>query len=214
MQVRQWPVEKPKPYAGNPRNITDKAVVKVAQSLKDFGFQQPIVVDKDGVVIVGHTRLLAAKSIGLKKVPVLVADLSPAKTKAYRIADNRTGEEAEWNEELLRKELEALEALGEEDADTGFDDDELAKLLRGETDEGSGGGAGSLAAQFGVPPFTVLNAKSGVWQARKDAWLALGFRSEEGRGTNLLKYSDSVRLDGEAYNERFKGKGKGKAKAK
>lgn len=106
------------PYENNPR-INAGAVRAVATSLKTFGWQQPIVVDKDGVVIVGHTRLLAAKSLGMTEGPVHVADkLTPAQVAAYRLADNRVGEIATWDEEKLFEELNAL-------ADEGFDLDGL-----------------------------------------------------------------------------------------
>ena len=89
------------PYARNPRH-NDGAISKVAASIKEFGFRQPIVVDKDYVIIVGHTRLLAAQNIGIEKVPVHIAEgLTEAQVKAYRIADNRTHEEAQWDDELL-----------------------------------------------------------------------------------------------------------------
>jgi site-specific DNA-methyltransferase (adenine-specific) len=132
MKVSTVPIGKVKPYAGNPRRNAD-AVAKVAASLKEFGWRQPIVVDSKGVVVVGHTRLLAAKSLGMRQVPVHVAEgLTAAQVRAYRIADNRTGEEAEWDEELLAAELRGLEAEGYDLALTGFDRDELADLLAAE----------------------------------------------------------------------------------
>ena len=78
-------------YAGNPRRIPDAAVEAVAASIRQYGFRQPIVVDAAGVVIVGHTRLLAALKLELPTVPVHVADLTPAQARAYRLADNKTG---------------------------------------------------------------------------------------------------------------------------
>lgn len=96
------------PYENNPRN-NDGAVDAVANSIKEFGFKQPIVVDEHGIVIVGHTRLKAAKQLGLETVPVLYAeDLSAEKVRAYRLADNKTGELAEWDWEALQAELEGL----------------------------------------------------------------------------------------------------------
>ena len=81
------------PYENNPRRISDEAVEKVADSIREFGFQQPIVVDSAHVIIVGHTRLKAAKKLGLETVPVVVADnLTEEQAKAYRLADNKTGE--------------------------------------------------------------------------------------------------------------------------
>src|SRR4029453_10413316 len=98
-------VDQIKPYPGNPRD-NDAAVDAVAASLREFGFRQPIVVDTDGVVIVGHTRLKAAQKLGLAQVPVHVAtDLTEAQVKAYRLADNATNEIAGWNYEMLPIEL-------------------------------------------------------------------------------------------------------------
>ena len=95
------------PYANNPR-INDDAVNMVANSIKEFGFQQPIVVDKNMVVIVGHTRLKAAKKLKLKVVPVQVADLTDEQARAYRLADNKVGEYAEWDEGKLDLELDGI----------------------------------------------------------------------------------------------------------
>ena len=93
------------PYANNPR-INDGAVDAVAASIKEFGFKVPIVVDSDGVIVAGHTRLKAAKKLGLDSVPVIVADdLSPEQVKAFRLADNRVGELAEWDLGKLDIEL-------------------------------------------------------------------------------------------------------------
>ena len=86
-----------RPYEKNPR-LNDKAVDAVAASLKEFGFRQPIVVDSESVIIAGHTRLKAAQKLGLAKVPVHVAvDLSPEQVRAYRLADNKSAEIAEWD---------------------------------------------------------------------------------------------------------------------
>jgi DNA modification methylase len=125
-----------KPYPNNPR-INDDAVDTVAGSIKEFGFRQPIVVDSDGVIICGHTRFKAAKKLGLEKVPVHVAqDLSPEQIKAYRIADNKTAELAEWNYDLLPIELADLQSCNYDLGLLGFDQDELAKLLNPELNEG------------------------------------------------------------------------------
>ena len=129
MKVQLWNVDKVFPYQHNPRRNED-AVEKVAASIKEFGFKQPIVVDKDSVIIAGHTRLLAALRLGMKEVPVLVAaDLTPAQVKAYRLADNRVHEEATWDEELLALELGDLSKLGFNLEATGFDADEINALL-------------------------------------------------------------------------------------
>lgn len=130
LTVEWWPTGRPIPYARNARICPGSAITKVAASIKEYGFRQPIVVDAGGVVVVGHTRLLAAKQLGLAKVPVHVAvDLSPAQVKAYRLADNRSAEETSWDLELLPLELEGLAEL-EYDLDLlGFERDELAELM-------------------------------------------------------------------------------------
>jgi len=99
------------PYKNNPRK-NEQAVDKVATSISEFGFKQPIVVDKDNIIVVGHTRWKAALKLGLKEVPVIRAtDLTPAKLRAYRIADNKTNEFAEWDWEGLGIELDELNDL-------------------------------------------------------------------------------------------------------
>jgi DNA modification methylase len=130
MQIDLWPIERVKPYDRNPRK-NDQAVEAVAASLKEFGWRQPIVVDKDGVIVVGHTRWKAAKKLGLKKVPVHVAkDLTPEQAKAYRLADNQTATIAEWDKELLPLELAGLKEANFDLGLLGFSEDELAKWLQ------------------------------------------------------------------------------------
>lgn len=120
------------PYERNPR-VNDAAVDAVAASIKEFGFRQPIVVDADGVIIVGHTRLKAALKLELKKVPVHVArDLSAEQIKALRIADNKTSDLSDWNYELLPLELADLQQANYDLGLLGFDQDELTKMLNGD----------------------------------------------------------------------------------
>ena len=120
------------PYDKNPR-LNDGAVEAVANSIKEFGWRAPIVVDKDMVIICGHTRLKAAIQLGLEEVPVHIADnLTPEQVQAYRIADNRTGEIAEWDYSLLPVELKELQDSDFDLSLLGFDADELDKLLNGE----------------------------------------------------------------------------------
>lgn len=112
-----------KAYENNPRK-NDKAVDAVAASISDFGFKVPIIIDKDGVIVAGHTRAKAAKKLGIENVPCIIADdLTPEQVKAFRIADNKTAELAEWDEELLAKELAELEEIDMEQF--GFDSDFL-----------------------------------------------------------------------------------------
>ena len=112
------------PYENNPRN-NEEAVEKVANSIKEFGFNQPIVVDKDNVIIVGHTRYLAAQELGLTEAPVIVAgNLSDEQARAYRLADNKTGELAGWDFEKLALELEQIEDI--DMGDFGFESHDKA----------------------------------------------------------------------------------------
>tara|TARA_S200002703_G_C3786812_1_gene242644 strand:- start:621 stop:1871 length:1251 start_codon:yes stop_codon:yes gene_type:complete len=136
MKVENWPISKPIPYSRNPRR-NEAAISKVAGSIKEFGWRQPIVVDTEGVIIAGHTRLLAAQKLGLLQVPVHVAtDLSPQQIKAYRLADNRVAQEAEWDMDLLKLELSELEEEGFSLDLTGFSEDELEALLAEGTEDG------------------------------------------------------------------------------
>jgi len=116
------------PYSNNPKEHPDGQVKKIASSIKNYGWDQPIVVDGDGEIIKGHGRMQAAELLGLDEVPVIVReDLTDAEAKAARIADNKTAE-SPWDEELLSVELEGLD--DDFDADElGFDDDEFDDLL-------------------------------------------------------------------------------------
>ena len=125
MQIESVALNKIIPYIRNPRK-NENAVEKVASSIQEFGFRQPIVVDTENVIIAGHTRFEAAKRLGLDLVPVHIADgLTEQQVKAYRIADNRVGQEAEWDYDLLKLELEELD----NPEMTGFDEDELNGIL-------------------------------------------------------------------------------------
>ena len=129
MKIEIWKITDIKPYETNPR-VNDQAVSAVAASIREFGFRQPIVVDEDGVIIVGHTRWKAAQQLGLEKVPVHVAkDLTPAQIKAYRLADNKTADLSEWDLELLPIELAELERMDFDLDLIGFSGDELAELM-------------------------------------------------------------------------------------
>ena len=125
-----WPIDRPISYARNSRKIPQRAIDKVAASIQEFGFRQCIVVDKDGVIVVGHTRWLAAKKLGLREVPVHVAEnLTPAQVKAYRLMDNRSHQETDWDLELLGPELEDLKSLDFDLSLTGFNQREIEALL-------------------------------------------------------------------------------------
>jgi DNA modification methylase len=130
MQIELWPIERPIPYERNARKISAEAIDKVAKSITAFGWRQPLVVDADGVIIVGHARLLAAKKLGATQVPVHVAkDLTPEQARTYRLMDNRSHDETTWDYELLTAELFDLKGLDFDLSLTGFDSDELAEFM-------------------------------------------------------------------------------------
>jgi len=140
MKIEIADISSIKPYENNPRKLSETAIEKVAMSLKEYGFRQPIVVDKDRVIVAGHTRFRASKKLGLKQVPVSIIDnLTEEQINAYRIADNRTAEESEWDNELLKMEIKELEAKDFKLDLLGFNDDQLNDILfeekQGLTDE-------------------------------------------------------------------------------
>jgi ParB-like chromosome segregation protein Spo0J len=130
LKVENWPIEKLIPYARNPRK-NDQAVEQVAAAIKEFGFRVPIVAKSDGLLVDGHLRLKAAQKLGLKEVPVVLADdLSDAQIKAFRISVNRMAELAEWDNELLALEFAELKDLGFDTSLTGFDELQLSTILK------------------------------------------------------------------------------------
>ncbi len=135
LKIVYFKVDELIPYNNNPR-INDKAVAPVAESIKEFGFKVPVVIDENHVIICGHTRFLAAKSLNIKELPCVIAtDLSPEQIKAYRIADNKTGEIAEWDYELLPIELSELQGMDFDLSLLGFDTSELEQLMNGTEDD-------------------------------------------------------------------------------
>jgi len=127
LKIQKIEINKIIPYINNPRKNLNAD--KVASSIKEFGFQQPIVVDKDMSIIVGHTRYEAAKRLDLKTVPVVIADLDPLKAKAYRIADNRLNEDSEWDYSLLNVEFTDILDNHYDLDNLGFNNDELEKFI-------------------------------------------------------------------------------------
>lgn len=120
-------IESIHPYENNPRR-NEKAVEAVANSIKRFGFRNPIIVDKNNVIISGHTRRLASIALGLKQVPVVVGDdLTEEQVKAFRLADNRVAELAVWDEDLLKQEM--AKVLDMDLSDFGFKQEDIDEIL-------------------------------------------------------------------------------------
>src|SRR6266852_9806269 len=129
-RIEHWLLDKLIPFARNPRTHSDAQIAQIAASIAEFGFNNPILVDTKAGIIAGHGRLLAARKLQLKEVPVIVLDhLSDAQQRAYVIADNQLALNAGWDEELLRVELAALRDEAFDIGLIGFEDDELARSL-------------------------------------------------------------------------------------
>lgn len=173
------------PYEKNPRN-NKEAVKYVANSIKEFGFKIPIVIDKDGVIVCGHTRLLAAKSLKLKEVPTIIADdLTEEQIKAFRLADNKVSEKATWDLNLLQEELNGILNIDMTDFNFSNEEEEEEKELTELGKKYDETIAGSLSEKYIVPPFSILDARQGKWQKRKKQWLKF-IDSGKGRSDTVL----------------------------
>ena len=122
LKVKNVSLEEIKEYENNPRRIPEEAVNAVAASIREFGFRVPVVVDSDKVIIAGHTRVLAARQLGMSEVPCVIADdLTSEQIKAFRLADNKTGELSGWDFEKLDLELEELADIDIDMGEFGFE---------------------------------------------------------------------------------------------
>ncbi|CAI8819550.1 site-specific DNA-methyltransferase [Methylococcus capsulatus] len=167
LQVEYRPLEPLIPYARNPRTHSAAQVAKIAASIVEFGWTNPILVDGAQGIIAGHGRLAAARSLGLAEVPVIeLAHLSPAQKRAYVLADNRLALDAGWDEELLGLELAELSGAGFDLALTGFNDDELEALLSIDTEDSDDAedGEPETADDVPEPPATPVSRPGDVWQ--------------------------------------------------
>jgi len=174
------------PYAMNSRTHSDAQVAQIAASIREFGFTNPVLIDEANNLIAGHGRVLAARKLKMEVVPaIVVTGLDENRRRALVIADNQLALNAEWDQEKLIAELQSMSV--DMQKLTGFSEDELLALLKPAQGEGDNEKTPqSLADRFGIPPFSVLNAREGWWQNRKRAWLALGIKSELGRGEQLI----------------------------
>ena len=191
-KIEQWPTAKLVPYARNARTHSDAQVAQIAASIAEFGFTNPILAGSDGVIVAGHGRLAAAQKLGLEMVPVVVLDhLTPTQRRALVIADNRIAENAGWDDELLRVELEALQDEGFDLDLTGFDADALADLLAGDEPDGEGETDDDAVPEVSETPVS----RPG------DVWLLGGHRLLCGDATVAASYR--TLLDGELVDMVF-----------
>src|SRR5216683_3843060 len=130
MAIEMWPADRPIDYPKNARKWPVQAIAKVAASIREYGFRQPIVVDREGVIVIGHLRRRAAQSLGLAEVPVHVAsDLSPKQIKGLRLMDNRSNQESSWDKDLLGPAMMELKSLDFDLKLIGFGKDEINSLF-------------------------------------------------------------------------------------
>lgn len=176
-----------KPYENNPR-INDNAVESVMNSIKEFGFKVPVVITKDNVIVAGHTRYKASLKLGLEEIPCIIADdLTEEQIKAFRLADNKVSELAEWDFTKLEQELAEI-SLDMSLFNFDLEDLEI------ETEEKyykSNETSGTVNETFGVPPFSILDTRQGYWQDRKREWIKITGDLTETK-ENVLYQKDSL----------------------
>ena len=191
-KIEQWPTAKLVPYARNARTHSDAQVAQIAASIAEFGFTNPILAGSDGVIVAGHGRLAAAQKLGLDAVPVVVLDhLTPTQRRALVIADNRIAENAGWDEELLRIELEGLQDEGFDLDLTGFDADALAELLAADEPDNEGQSDEDAVPEISETP---VSRPGDVWQLGPHRLLC---------GDATLAESYEALLDGKAVDMVF-----------
>jgi hypothetical protein len=150
-KLQFWPLAKLKPYDKNPRTHSPEQIDKLAGLILEFGFTRPVLVDEKGGILAGHGAMKAAEKLGMAKVPVVeLTHLTPAQKRAYIIADNQVGLESDWDEDLLRGELQALAAEHGDLSTTGIGQDELDRLLA-DMDGGGAAEGGGRGGGMGVP---------------------------------------------------------------
>jgi ParB-like chromosome segregation protein Spo0J len=190
----RMPIDSLRPHPQNPRRGN---IDLIAASLEAHGQYRPIIARSDGEVLAGNHTLAAARSLGWAEIAALRLDLDDEQAKRILLVDNRSAELGRYDDQALLEILEEIAATEAGLGATGWADDDLASLEASLSaiaeEEASAEGSLSLAERFVVPPFSVLDARQGYWRDRRRSWLALGIRSEIGRGDNLLQFSETAR---------------------
>ena len=182
VKLQEVTIDLLKPYERNAKIHPQQQVEKIIESIKEFGFVTPCVIDQDYNLIAGHGRVLAAKEMGLETVPcVFIEGLTEEQRRAYILADNRLSEIAEWNDELLAFELHELEVEGFDVGTIGFNF-EAGKKEKTEAEKEHA--YETLSSRFIIPPFSILDSRQKAWLDRKRAWKNLGIDSLKGRGND------------------------------
>lgn len=188
-EMKLVPIDRLVPYINNARTHSPEQINKLRSSLREFGFINPVIIDRDYGVIAGHGRILAAKEEGITEVPCVFADyLTEAQKKSYIIADNRMAMDAGWDEELLRVEIEALQAEAFDVSLTGFDPNEIDDLFKDSLKDGSHDDDFDIEAELKKPTFT----KAG------DVWTLGRHRLVCGDSTKKETYD--ILMDGKKAN--------------
>lgn len=189
LKIEYRPLADLKPSENNARTHSPEQLAQIGASMEEWGWTNPALIDEAGGIIAGHGRVAAALLKGWTEGPTIcLPGLTDTQKRALMLADNKLALNAGWDDRLLASELGALQASEFDMGLIGFSDAELSALMTGgHAEPGASGGSNaaagpSLADRFLIPPFSVLNAREGWWQERKRAWLALGIRSELGRG--------------------------------
>ncbi len=160
LEIAQWPLDRLLPYARNARTHSDDQVAQIAASIAEFGFNNAVLVDEQGEIIAGHGRLLAARQLGLTEVPVVVlAHLNDAQKRAFRIGDNQIALNSAWDEGILRQELDELRDLGVDLSLTGFELDDIDRMLAAE----DGGDANEGGDEAPEPPADPVSRPGDLW---------------------------------------------------
>ena len=164
-EMERVPVDRLIPYINNARTHSPEQIKKLRASLREFGFVNPVIIDRDYNVIAGHGRIMAAKEEGITEVPCVYADhLTEAQKKAYILADNRMALDAGWDEEMLRVEIEALQEMDYDPLLTGFDEKELAALFKDEGEDDDF----DVEAELNRPAF-LCPETSGTWESTRSS---------------------------------------------
>jgi DNA modification methylase len=202
LKIEERPIEALIPFANNSRTHSDEQVAQIAASIREFGFTNPVLIDAEDGIIAGHGRVLAARKLGLEKVPCIrLKHLTEAQRRAYVIADNKLALNAGWDEALLRVEIESLQSMDFDVALTGFNADEIAALLAVSTVDPQ-----TDPDETPEPPVDPLSVLGDVWVLGKHR-LACGDSTNLDAVTNLMGgVQADLLLTDPPYNVAYKGK--------